>query len=67
MEHIKQDNYITVFKREFPICDVAQGQIGIPLFCQKGIPLSGSLLHKEFDLMYILYKRTYDTLCFFVI
>ena len=29
--------------------DVAQGQIGIPLFCQKGIPLSGSLLHKEFD------------------
>ena len=48
MEHELQDNCITVFKRDFPICDVAQGQIGIPLFCQKGIPcLAVSLRTKD--------------------
>ena len=35
---ILQDNYFDAFKREFPICDVAQGLIGDPLILSKGNP-----------------------------
>ena len=33
-----QDNYIRVFRREFPLCDVAQGQMWDTPISQKGIP-----------------------------
>ena len=42
-----QDNHISVFKREFPICKVAQGQIGDTPFLSKGNPLSGTVIVKR--------------------
>ena len=44
IEHNTRQLLFDVFMSEFPICDVAQGLIGIPLFFQKGIPLSGSVI-----------------------
>ena len=41
---IVKDNHFDAFKREFPIRDVAQGLIADPLICQKGMPLSDSLI-----------------------
>ena len=35
---IIKDNNFEAFMREFPICDVAQGQIGYPDFLPKRIP-----------------------------
>ena len=47
---ILQDNYFYAFKREFPICDVAQGLIGDPLILSKGNPPCLTiLLFKEND------------------
>ena len=39
-----KNNYIDVFKREFPVFDVAQGLIGNPHIFSKGNPPSWSII-----------------------
>ena len=36
--------FTDVFEREFPFCDVSQGQIGKSLFLEKGIPFSRNFI-----------------------
>ena len=47
---IVKDNYFDAFKREFSICDVAQGLIGDPFILSNGNPpVLQFLLFKEND------------------
>ena len=36
--------FTDVFEREFPFCDLSQGQIGKSLFLEKGIPFSRNFI-----------------------
>ena len=44
MEHNIRKFILNVFKREFPICDVARGLIGDSHILKKGIPLSEDVI-----------------------
>ena len=44
IEHTIRHVFFYVSKREFPICDVAQGLIGTPLILPKGIPLTDNVI-----------------------
>ena len=55
---IIQDYCFDIFKRELLICDVTQGLIRIPLFCEMGIPLSrGVIVHKMLYSVYSLQRH----------
>ena len=68
MEHTNYKTiYFDVFKREFPICDVARGLIGDSHILRKGIPLSEDVIIQRKWFNAYPQQTSQETLFFYVI